>query len=339
MIGFLNALIHTLGIAGPTTEGSGPGFWLPSQSSTIAPKVDVIWDFVLAINVFFFALIVVLAVRFAIRYRSSRGRGTGPTRNHNTALEVTWTVIPTLLVGVLFWYGFDAYVDMSTPPEDAYEIHVTGQKWQWLFTYSNGYVDENLHVPADTDVVLIMTSQDVIHSLFIPNFRTKQDVVPGRYTKLWFRANRPGEYPVYCAEFCGTGHSDMLSKVIVHPKAEFEPWLKEASDLHGRFSPVEVGEIYYKRFGCKQCHSLDGSAGTGPSLKGLFGREELLSDGSRVTAEENYIRESILDPQAKVVNGYSPVMPTFQGRFTDQDITAIIEFIKSHDQAGDGKAP
>jgi cytochrome c oxidase subunit 2 len=332
MIGFLNAIENIItGFSGLATEGADGGFWLPSQSSTIAPKVDLVWNIILAINVIFFALIVVLAIRFVIKYRSSRGLGTESSRNHNTVLEITWTVLPTLLMAVLFWIGFKTYIDMRTPPQNAYEVHVTGQKWQWLFTYNNGYVDENLHVPVDTDVVLTMTSEDVIHSLFIPAFRTKQDVVPGRYTKIWFNAVETGEFTIYCAEFCGTSHSDMLAKVIVHEKDEFEPWMKEASNLHGRFSPVEVGELYFKRFGCKQCHSLDGKTGIGPTFKGMFGRTEQLTDGSTITVDENFIRESILDPQAKVANGYNPVMPTFQGRFNEQDITAIIEFIKNID--------
>ena len=318
MIGFLSTAV--------VGEAS---FWLPSQSSTIAQRVDSIWNIILWLCVFFFTLVVVIGARFVWKYRAARGQGTLPSRDHNTALEVIWTVIPTILVVALFWVGFRTYIDMSTPPQNAYEIQVTGQKWQWLFTYPNGYVDENLHAPVDTDVVLVMSSEDVIHSLFIPAFRTKQDVVPGRYTKLWFNAVETGEFVIYCAEYCGTNHSDMRATAIIHPKDEFEPWLKEASNLHDRFPPVEIGEMYYNRFGCKQCHSLDGAAGIGPTFQGLYGTMERLSDGGSVLVDENYIRESILEPQAKVTQGYNPVMPTFQGRFNDQDIIAIIEFIKS----------
>jgi cytochrome c oxidase subunit 2 len=318
MIGFLS------------TAGAGePSFWLPSQSSTIAQRVDSIWEFILWLSVFFFALVVVLGARFALKYRGSRGQGAQSSTDHNTLLEIVWTVIPTLLVVILFWIGFRTYIDMSTPPENAYEIQVTGQKWQWLFTYPNGYVDENLHAPVNTDVVLVMTSEDVIHSMFIPAFRTKQDVVPGRYSKLWFNATETGDFDIYCAEYCGTSHSDMGARAIIHPPGEYESWLADASDLHGRFPPVEIGETYYKRFGCKQCHSLDGTPGIGPTFQGLYGTMERLTDGSSILVDENYIRESILNPQAKVTEGYNPVMPTYQGRFNDQDITAIIEFIKS----------
>jgi len=328
MTAIWNAAAWLAGLAGRSGITNEPTFWMPSRSSTTAAAVDSVWSLILWISTFFFVLITVLMVVFVFRYRGGRGQGAKGSKDHNTALEVTWTVIPILLVIVIFWVGFEVYMDMAVPPEDAYEVQVTGQKWKWLFTYPNGYVDENLHVPVDTDIQLLMTSEDVIHSFFVPAFRVKKDVVPGRYTKLWFNPTDPGEYQIFCTEYCGTGHSDMLATVVVHEPGGFETWLAEASDLHGRFSPVEVGEIFYNRFGCGQCHSLDGAAGIGPTFQGLFGRTSPISDGTSVVADENYIRESILNPQAKVVSGFEPVMPTFQGRFKDQDITAIIEYIK-----------
>ena len=252
-------------LAGLATPDGGGGFWMPEASSTAASRVDFVWNLILWISVFFFVLITVLMIVFLIRYRGRRGRGVSRTTDHNMPLELTWTIIPTILVVIIFWVGFEVYMDLATPPDDAYEIQVTGQKWKWLFTYPNGYIDENLHVPVDTNISLIMTSEDVIHSFYIPAFRTKKDAVPGRYSKLWFNAKEPGEYQAFCTEYCGTSHSDMLAKVIVHEPGGFERWLEQASDLHGRFSPVEVGELYYNRFGCKQCHSLDGSAGIGPT--------------------------------------------------------------------------
>jgi cytochrome c oxidase subunit 2 len=280
--------------------------------------------------VFFFVLITVLMGVFVWKYRGRRGQGTTATHDHNTALELTWTIIPTLIVVAIFWIGFETYLNMATPPQNAMTIQVTGQKWKWLFTYPNGWVDESLHVPVDTDVALVMTSEDVIHSFYVPAFRVKKDVVPGRYNRLWFNAREPGEYQAYCTEYCGTDHSAMLATVVVHEPGGYETWLADASNLFDKYTLPEIGEIYYTKFGCKSCHSLDGTRVIGPSFKGIWEAEHVLVDGSRVIVDENYIRESILEPQAKVVAGYDPVMPTFKGRFKDEDITAMIEFIKTH---------
>jgi cytochrome c oxidase subunit 2 len=206
---------------------------------------------------------------------------------------------------------------------------VTGQKWQWFFTYPNGYVTGELHVPVDRPVELTMTSEDVIHSLWIPAFRVKKDVVPGRYNKAWFEATEPGEYPLLCTEYCGTGHSDMLTRVTVHRPGEFETWLREAADLLGTLPPAEAGLKLYETKGCKQCHSLDGSAGVGPSFKNLFGSERHLADGGQVVADENYVRHSILEPMSQVSLGFDPVMPTYAGKLKDQEITMLIAYLKS----------
>jgi cytochrome c oxidase subunit 2 len=184
-------------------------------------------------------------------------------------------------------------------------------------------------VPVDVPVRLVLTSEDVIHSFFVPAFRVKKDVVPGRYNTAWFEATAAGEYDVFCAEYCGTGHSDMLAKVVVHPPGEFEKWLAEASDFLSRLSPADAGERLVKTRGCRQCHTVDGKANIGPSFLGVFGRAGKLKDGASYTVEENYIRRSILDPQGEIVAGYEPVMPTYQGRLKDQEITAIIEYLKT----------
>jgi cytochrome c oxidase subunit 2 len=304
-------------------------FWLPEEGSTTAGEVDWIFNFILAISVFFFALIVILTVYFLLRYRRRAGVEAEKTAHGSVPLELTWTVIPTILVIVIFYFGFTGYMDMKVAPEGAYEIQVTGQKWQWFFTYPNGHVEGNLHVPVDEPVKLVMTSEDVIHSLYIPAFRTKMDLVPGRYTTTWFEATKPGTYVLFCAEYCGTGHSDMGALVIVHPPGEFEAWLADAGNIVDRMSPSQAGELLYNTRGCKQCHSIDGSAGIGPTFKGVFGHSYPMKDGEQVTADENYIRESILDPQAKIVAGFDPVMPTYKGKLKDNEITAIIEFIKT----------
>jgi len=305
------------------------GSWMPVQASTGAPAVDRLFFFILWLSVAFFVLIVGLMVLFVVRYRRRAGR-TAPdaSPSHNTALELTWTIIPLILVIVIFAWGFKVFMDMSTPPGNAYEVLVTGQKWKWLFTYPNGHVDENLHVPVDTPVRLVMTSEDVIHSFYVPAFRMKKDVVPGRYTKAWFRANKTGEYQVYCAEYCGTSHSDMLSMVVVHEPGGFESWLDKAADFLNTMPPAEAGAKLVAQRGCAQCHSVDGRGGIGPSFKGVFGHQVQLVSGPPLVADEDYIRESILEPQARVVAGYQPVMPTYKGRLKDAEITAIIEYLK-----------
>lgn len=310
---------------------SGGSFWLPPPGSTTAPVVDNIFYLILSIATFFFLLIVVLMTVFVILYRRREGVAPGVAPSHNTPLEVAWTVVPVGIVAMLFYLGFNGYMDMRTMPREGYEIRVIGQKWKWLFQYPNGHVDENLHVPVAEPVRLTMTSEDVIHSLFIPAFRVKMDVVPGRYTQTWFQALEPGAYDLYCSEYCGTGHSDMLAKVIVHKPGEFKKWLAEAGDFMKNKTPAQAGEELYRRRGCAQCHSTDGTARAngGPSFKGIYGKRVDFEDGTSATADDNYLRESILDPQAKIVAGYRPIMPTYKGLVNDREITAIIEFIKS----------
>jgi cytochrome c oxidase subunit 2 len=312
-----------------TVQADG-GFWMPVQGSTGAAAVDRIFDFIFWVSVSFFVLIVGLMVLFVVRYRRREGREEAePSRRHNTALEVTWTVIPIVIVIAIFAWGFKVYLDLNVPPANSYEVLVTGQKWKWLFTYPTGHVDENLHVSVDTPVRLVMTSEDVIHGFYIPAFRLKRDVVPGRYVKIWFRAVKTGEFQIYCTQYCGTGHSDMWAKVVVHEPGGFERWLQEAGDFLKKMSPTEAGERLHRTRGCAQCHTVDGTAGTGPTFSQLFGHQVPLDGGTTVLADENYIRESIFEPQAKVVLGFQPVMPTFKGRLTDQEITVMIEYLKT----------
>lgn len=311
------------------------GLMLPPQASSVAPAVDSLFKFIFWVSAFFFVLIVALMLVFVIRFRKRPGYTKPPhAPTHNTALELTWSGIPLILVIVMGVWGFKVFLDINTPPANAYEIQVTGQKWKWLFTYPNGYVDEVLHVPQDEPVRLVMTSEDVIHSLFVPAFRIKRDVVPGRYTKIWFRATKAGRFQVFCAEYCGTGHSDMLTYVEVHEPGGFERWLEAASNLLNTLPPAEAGRKLYQSRGCSQCHSVDGAGGIGPTFKGLFGHEVVLKGGTKAVADENYIRESVLEPMAKIVAGFEPVMPTYKGRLKDQEITAIVEYIKSLSSEG-----
>jgi len=311
-------------------QADGATMWLPEQATENAAAVDNLFYFIFWISLFFFTLLMAVMVIFAIRFRRrEEGEAVEDSPSHNAKLEVAWTVIPVLLVVVIFFYGFRAYIDQVTPPTNSYEIQVTGQKWKWSFTYPNGYMDELLHVPAGRPVRLVMSSEDVIHSLSIPAFRVKQDVVPGRYTKIWFEANKPGSYDIYCAEYCGDQHSAMISTVIVHTAEEFDLWIAEHSDVLGTGTLLEGGERMYNLLGCKQCHSLDGAPGVGPTFRDLYGTMRQIRDQADRVCDEDYVRESMLDPMARVSQGYEPVMPTFQGRVKDKEITAIIAFLKS----------
>lgn len=306
-----------------------PGtFWMPPQASTLASEVDWVFYFIFWICVFFFVLIVSLMVFFVLRFRKREGHSEQPSAHHNTVLELVWTGIPIILVLLIFYFGFKTYLNMTIAPANALNIYVTGQKWNWLFQYPNGYIDENLHIPIDTPVQLIIRSEDVTHSLFIPAFRLKMDAVPGRYTRAWVNAKQEGIFPVYCAEYCGTQHSDMLADAVVHAPGQYEVWLENASNLLNTMTPVEAGGYLIKKR-CSQCHTVDGTANVGPSFKGLWGESQALKDGSSATADENYIRESILEPSVKIVAGYENVMPSFKGKLKEEEITAIIEYLKT----------
>jgi cytochrome c oxidase subunit 2 len=308
-------------------EGS---FWLPPRASTAASSVDTAFYFVFWVAAFFFLLIVTLLAVFVIRYRRRPGIGPQPSPSSNTPLEIAWSVIPLGLVIAMFALGFAGYMDMRFMPAEAYEIRVDAQKWKWTFRYSNGYEDDNLHVPVDEPVLLIMSSKDVIHSLFVPAFRLKQDLVPGRYTRMWFRATDPGEYDLECAEYCGTSHSDMVAKVVVHPQGEFDSWLRKSQEKVQNLPPLELGRRLFGSRGCAVCHALDGvTVKVGPNLKGLFGKTARFADGTTATVNEEYLRESIVNPSAKIVEGFRDQMPTFQGQLSAKQIDALVEYVKS----------
>jgi cytochrome c oxidase subunit 2 len=304
------------------------GFWLPAPASS-NPLMDHVFNLTLVICCILFLLVVGFMTGFVVRYRRRPGVSSQPSPSHNTVLEVTWTVIPVLIVSVIFYQGFVAYMKMQTAPPNCYDLRVSARQWAWQFIYPNGHVDENLHVPAGEPVRLTMTSEDVIHGLWIPALRVKKDVVPGRYSSIWFQADNVGTYDVLCTQYCGNEHSNMLSTVVVQTRKDYDAWLKDAANYLKTLPPAEAGKMLYQRRGCTQCHSIDGTAGTGPTFKGIYGKPQPMSDGSKVVADDNYIRESILEPQAKVVAGFQPVMSTYKGLLSDDEITAIIEFIKT----------
>ncbi|QOJ15676.1 MAG: cytochrome c oxidase subunit II [Planctomycetia bacterium] len=341
---------------------------MPPKASTFAPAVDFWFDFTLWVSIFFFVLIIGLMLLFMVKYRRRPGVRAVVTPTHSTALELSWTVIPTILVVIMFWGGFKTYMDQRVMPLDAYEIGVNAKQWAWEFTYPNGIRHPELHVPKDVPVVLTMYSDDVLHSFFIPAFRVKMDVMRGRYTKLWFQAtlaSPPGQYyPVLCTEYCGTSHSTMTTKCVVHEtRAEFEQWLRDADplkkltpeqydeylrdpsafiaahpDIQGLQSPADMGRKLWDSKGCKQCHSIDGKVGTGPSWSGIWGQTHEFSNAPPTAVDENYVKESIVNPRAKALKGYAAnAMPTYQGRITDREIDSIIAFIKTLKSGSEAK--
>jgi cytochrome c oxidase subunit II len=302
----------------------------PIAGSAHARSIDAAFFFILLISVFFFVLIAGLLTYFLTKYRRRKIAEPTPYFTHHFGLEVAWTVIPLIVVIVIFFVGFHGYMDAQISPAEPLEIRVYGKKWLWQFEYPSGIRSLNeFHVPVGRPVKLIMTSEDVLHSFFLPTMRVKQDVVPGRYTQIWFEPEVLGVHTVFCAEYCGRGHSDMLAKMHVDDEAQYEDWVLTGGDL-GKDMPLsEFGALLYEARGCVTCHSVDGTRREGPSFLGVYGHEVRLADGSTVMADEDYIRESILRPQAKVVAGFEPVMPTFEGLLREREIDALIEFIKA----------
>jgi len=316
-------------------------FFLPEQASTFAADVDSLFNFINVLNLVFFVAMMGAVLFFVIAYRQRDGKhhATSPNKG-NHQLELAWSVGPGLLLLVMFYQGFTIYMDMRVPPADAMEVRVQGQKWLWNYEFDverDGttytlFENEALVVPVNTPVQLVMTSTDVLHSYYVPAFRVKQDVVPNRYTTIWFEAIKEGEFQVYCTEYCGTDHSRMLSTARVLSDEEYKDYIDGKIDellMDGSKQPWERGMANFNgKFGCMACHSVEGAQGVGPHLDGKFGTEEELDDGSKVTIDDNYIRESIMRPAAKVVAGYPASMPPFEGRVSDEEMADMLAYIK-----------
>ena len=294
---------------------------VPDQASTIAPQIDALFYFLTAVTAFFTIGIFIAILYLGLKYR--RRPGVKPQKvETSTQLEIAWTVIPLVLCIFMFGWAAKLYVQMETPPKDAMEISVIGKQWMWKVQHPEGMREINtLHVPVGRAIKLTMTSQDVIHSFYVPAFRTKQDVVPGRYVTEWFTPTKVGEYHLFCAEYCGAQHSGMIGSVIVMEPADYQAWL---SGSNADIPIVLAGE---KLFAAKQCNTCHGQRA--PTLAGLYNSRVELNGGSTVIADEDYIRESILQPNAKMVKGYPPIMPTFQGQLSKEEITELIAYIKS----------
>src|ERR1700730_5385403 len=298
----------------------------PEQASTIARSVDQLYFFLTAITLFFTALIFSVIFYFMIKYRRRLPDERPKAIEGSFPLEVLWTAIPTLIVAMIFVWGSVLYFRNSEAPKGSMEIFVTGKQWMWKVEHPEGQREINeLHVPLGRPVKLTMTSEDVIHDFFVPAFRVKKDVLPGRYSSLWFEPTKLGTFHLFCAQYCGAFHAGMLGSVIVVEPDEYERWL--AGSVQGE-TPEAAGEKLFRENGCITCHLADGT-GPAPSLLGVYGNTVHLTNGQTVTADDAYIRESILSPNAKIVNGYKPIMPSFQGQLTEEQILDLIAYIRS----------
>jgi len=300
--------------------------FFPEQASNFAGHVDALFSYILVTAIFFTVLVTLLAIFAAIRYRRKSPSEIGAEIEGNTPLEIGWTLIPLILALGMFAWGAVIYVNYRTAPKDTLDIYVIGKQWMWKLQQPNGRKEINeLHIPVNRDIKLIMGSEDVIHDFYVPAFRVKMDVVPGRYNTMWFRPTKIGKYHFFCSQYCGTNHALMGGWVTVMDPAEYAAWL---SDEGGDVNPVSAGEKLFTQLACTTCHVANGT-GRGPSLNGVYGAKVLLADGSTVIADDGYIRESILQPKAKIVAGYQPVMPTFQGLVTEEQILNLTAYIKS----------
>ncbi|HXE89470.1 MAG TPA: cytochrome c oxidase subunit II [Terriglobales bacterium] len=297
----------------------------PDQASTMATRVDHLYFYLLAVSAFFTILITAMLIFFAIRYRRARHPNAVPIEG-STKLELAWTGIPLIIAMSMFVWAANIFFAMNRPPRGALEIYAVGKQWMWKFEHVGGQREINqLHVPVGRDVKLTMISQDVIHSMFFPAFRVKQDVLPNRYTTVWFHPTKIGTYHLFCAEYCGTKHSGMIGQVVVMEPAQYQAWL--AGGAQGG-SLVASGERLFRDLACDTCHRPDTGA-RGPDLAGLFGKPVRFAGGGSAVADETYIRESITNPAAKVVEGFQPIMPTFQGQVSEEGLLQLVAYIKS----------
>jgi cytochrome c oxidase subunit 2 len=361
-----------------SAKAGGPGLlasswwdrlWFNARvgESTFSDGVDNVFFYIFWVSVAFFILLMSLMAYWAVRYRRVPGVAPEPSPAHNTTLELAWSIIPTILMGIMFFWGLVVYIDMKVAPADAEVINVTARKWAWSLLYDNGGTPQQTEViagmegapvfalPANRPVKFIMSSQDVIHSMYMPAFRMKRDVFPNVYTNQWVQPTRvshrwnedekifepvdparPGSY-LACAEYCGDQHSQMWGRIMVLEEPDYQRWKALQADTSG-VPLTELGARLHKTKGCVACHSVDGATGTGPTWKGVWGTSRAFKDGASATADENYIRESILEPGKHIVEGYSNQMPTFQGQLTDRELIALSTYIKSLSAKAEDKA-
>ena len=297
----------------------------------MAPVVDNLYFFILAVTAFFALLVVVLVLYFAVKYRDDTGLKVGAPITGSIPLEIGWSLVPFFVAMAIFVWATVVFFQVVRPPDQTLELYATGKRWMWRIQHVTGHREINqMHVPVGRPIKVTFTSEDVLHSLFIPAFRVKADAIPGRYSSVWFTPTRAGEYHLFCAEYCGTQHSGMIGRVVVMEPNEYQAWLGGGG---GGLSMTARGGQLFQQLGCVSCHLTDGS-GRGPSLAGKYGQQEQLASGEAVLVDDTYIRESILTPQMRLVAGYGPVMPTFQGQVNEQGLMSLIEYIKSLPSTG-----
>ena len=300
---------------------------LPESASTLSGDVDALYFYLCGVTIFFTLLVAGAIIFFVIRYRRRNPFEIPRPIEGSNRLETLWSVIPLLIAMSFFFWGASLFYRQYRPPTNALEVYVVGKQWMWKFQHSTGQREINeLHVPVRRKIKLIMTTEDVIHDVFVPAFRIKADIVPGRYTTEWFEATKPGRYHFFCAEYCGMNHSGMGGWVVVMEPTDYENWL---SGNAGQGSPAAAGRGLFESLGCVSCHGANGEGGRGAALIGLFGSKVVLNNGQTLTADEGYLRESILNPQAKIVNGFGPIMPSFQGQLNEEQLLQVVAFIKS----------
>jgi cytochrome c oxidase subunit 2 len=297
----------------------------PDSASTMAPRVDALYFFILGVTIFFTMLVALLILVFSIKYRKEKHPV--PVQIHGSIpLEIFWTLVPLGIAMVIFAWGALLFFEQRHPPKSSMTIYGIGKQWMWKFEHPGGQREiNNLHVPVGVPVRMTLISQDVIHDFFVPAFRTQMDVLPGRYTEVWFQATKPGEYHLFCNQYCGTKHSTMVGEVTAMPYDDYQQWLRGS----GAFGSLATeGQKVFASMGCPTCHTGADNA-RGPNLYNLYGRLERLQDNRTVLADDSYIRESILNPSAKIVYGFQNIMPTFQGQMNEDEMIEIVEYIKS----------
>lgn len=325
------------GAAASMLQGQAPepreaNIFFPVEASTVARGVDDVFYFILWVSIVSFVIVIGTAAIFVLRYRAREGHREERTATHDMKLELTWTLIPTVLVAIMFFAGFNGYLELRTAPRNSETVYVTAQKWNWTFRYANGAEGSELVVPLGRPIKLVMTSVDVLHSLYIPAFRVKQDVVPGRYAQLWFDATREGTFHLFCTEYCGTNHSGMITSVRVVPEEQYQAELVELANFIDKLPPLEAGERVFKMKGCAQCHNTthERKVAGGPGLAGLdLGAPRQFADGRSGEVDEDYIRRSILTPAVDVVSGFEPIMTPYQGRISEDEIRVLTQYLLS----------
>ena len=300
---------------------------VPESASTLSGEVDALYFYISGVTVFFTLLISAVVLFFVIRYRRRNPFEIPRPIEGSMKLETLWSVIPLLIAMSIFVWGAKRYFAEYRPPQNALEVYVVGKQWMWKFQHATGQREINeLHIPVGRKIKLIMTTEDVIHDVFVPAFRIKADVVPGKYTSEWFEATKPGRYHFFCAEYCGMNHSGMGGWVTVMEPTDFDNWL--SGNINSE-SPATVGRQIYESLGCVTCHGANAEGGRGPALLVVFGSKVVLNNSQNVTADEAYVRESVLNPQAKIVSGFGPIMPSFQGQVNEEQLLQLVAYVKS----------